>query len=118
MTTSTASSTPPGEDAPAAGMTPALNQDEAISTEHLLDAVLSFDNLAQAWQRVKSNKGAPGTGCPQAAKQRNGRPAPVPCPSAAAHEGFYAWRRAFSSGKIALIVMAATRLSSLINTTS
>ena len=60
MTTSTASPTPPGEDASAAGTTPALNQDEAISTEHLLDAVLSYDNLARAWQRVKSNKGAPG----------------------------------------------------------
>ena len=70
MTTSTASSTPPGEDAPAAGMTPALNQDEAISTEYLLDAVLSYDNLARAWQRVKSNNGAPGPWCPQAAKQR------------------------------------------------
>ena len=60
MTTSTASPTPPGEDASAAGTTPALNQDEAISTEHLLDAVLSYDNLARAWQRVKSNNGAPG----------------------------------------------------------
>ena len=60
MTTSTASLNPPGEDASAAVTTPALNQDEAISTEHLLDAVLSFDNLARAWQRVKSNKGAPG----------------------------------------------------------
>jgi len=60
VTTSTASPTPPGEDASAAGMTPALNQDEAISTEYLLDAVLSYDNLARAWQRVESNKGAPG----------------------------------------------------------
>ena len=60
MTTSTASPTPPGEDASAAGTTPALNQDEAISTEYLLDAVLSYDNLARAWQRVESNKGAPG----------------------------------------------------------
>ena len=60
MTTSTASPTPPGEVASAVGTTPALNQDEAISTEHLLDAVLSYDNLARAWQRVRSNKGAPG----------------------------------------------------------
>ena len=52
MTTSTASPTPPGEDASAAGTTPAWNHDEAISTEHLLDAVLSYDNLARAWQRV------------------------------------------------------------------
>ena len=70
MTTSTASPTPSGQDASAAGMRPALNQDEAIFTEHLLDAVLSYDNLARAWQRVMSNKGAPGPWCPQAAKQR------------------------------------------------
>ena len=29
-------------------------------TEELLDAVLASDNLARAWKRVKSNKGAPG----------------------------------------------------------
>ena len=37
----------------------ALNQDEA-TTQDLLQAVLSRDNLARAWKRVKSNKGAPG----------------------------------------------------------
>jgi RNA-directed DNA polymerase len=36
-----------------------LNQDEAI-TQDLLQAVLSSDNLARAWKRVKANKGAPG----------------------------------------------------------
>ena len=43
----------------AAGTHRALNQDEAI-TEDLFDAVLASDNLARAWKRVKSNKGAPG----------------------------------------------------------
>jgi len=57
--TSTASPTPPGEDAPAADTHRALNQDEAIAQE-LLQAVLASDNLARAWKRVKSNKGAPG----------------------------------------------------------
>ncbi len=37
----------------------ALKQDEATS-ENLLDAVMASDNLARAWKRVKSNKGAPG----------------------------------------------------------
>jgi RNA-directed DNA polymerase len=59
MTTSNASPTPPGEDAPAGGTHRALRQDEAIPQE-LLQAVLASDNLARAWQRVKSNKGAPG----------------------------------------------------------
>ena len=58
MQTSTASPTPTGEDAPAAGTHRALKQDEA--TTELLQAVLASDNLAQAWKRVKSNKGAPG----------------------------------------------------------
>lgn len=59
MPTSNASPTPPGEDAPAAGTHRALNQDEA-TTQNLLQAVLASDNLARAWRRVKSNKGAPG----------------------------------------------------------
>ena len=60
MPTSTAPPTPPGEDAPAAGTHRALTQDEATSTQDLLQAVLARDNLARAWKRVKSNKGAPG----------------------------------------------------------
>ena len=59
MPTSCASPTPTGEDAPAVGTHRALNQDEAI-TQDLLQAVLSSDNLARAWKRVKANKGAPG----------------------------------------------------------
>ena len=31
-----------------------------MTTEDLLSAVLASDNLARAWKRVKSNKGAPG----------------------------------------------------------
>jgi RNA-directed DNA polymerase len=38
----------------------ALKQDEATTNEDLLEAVLASDNLARAWKRVKSNKGAPG----------------------------------------------------------
>ena len=40
----------------------ALRQDEvkAKVTTELLEAVLTSDNLAQAWKRVKANKGAPG----------------------------------------------------------
>ena len=60
MTTSNASPTPPGEDAPAAGAHRALKHDEATTTQDLLQAVLSSDNLTRAWKRVKSNKGAPG----------------------------------------------------------
>ena len=60
MTTSNASPTPNGVDAPAGGAHRALNQDEATSTQELLQAVLASDNLARAWKRVKSNKGAPG----------------------------------------------------------
>ena len=59
MTTSNASTTPPGGDAPAAGTHRALRQDE-VTTDKLLDAVLARDNLARAWKRVKANKGAPG----------------------------------------------------------
>lgn len=36
-----------------------MKHDEATTTE-LLAAVLASDNLARAWQRVQSNKGAPG----------------------------------------------------------
>ena len=59
MTTESALPTPPGEDARAGGAHRALNPDEATNQE-LLQAVLARDNLARAWQRVKSNKGAPG----------------------------------------------------------
>ena len=59
MTTSNASPTPSGEDAPAADTHRALNQDEA-EKQDLLEAVSASDNLARAWKRVKSNKGAPG----------------------------------------------------------
>ncbi len=40
----------------------ALNQDDNDdhNSQDLLDAVLARDNLARAWRRVKSNKGAPG----------------------------------------------------------
>ena len=59
MTTSNAPPTPSGEGAPAAGTHRALKQDEG-TTQDLLQAVLSRDNLVRAWKRVKSNKGAPG----------------------------------------------------------
>jgi RNA-directed DNA polymerase len=59
MTTSNASPTPSGEDAPAAGSHRALKHDEA-KKENLLEQVLASDNLARAWKRVKSNNGAPG----------------------------------------------------------
>jgi RNA-directed DNA polymerase len=39
----------------------ALKQDEVtVRTTELLEDVLASDNLAQAWKRVKANKGAPG----------------------------------------------------------
>ena len=44
----------------AVGTHRALNQDEATTTQDPLQAVLASDNLARAWKRVKSNKGAPG----------------------------------------------------------
>ncbi len=59
MTISNALPNPPGEDAPAAGTHRALKPDEATNQD-LLQAVLGRDNLARAWKRVKSNKGAPG----------------------------------------------------------
>ena len=59
MATSNAPPTPPGEGAPAASTHRALRQDEG-TTQDLLQAVLSRDNLVRAWKRVKANKGAPG----------------------------------------------------------
>lgn len=38
----------------------ALKQDEVKVITELLEEVLTSDNLAQAWKRVKANKGAPG----------------------------------------------------------
>ena len=38
----------------------ALKQDEVKVNKELLEDVLTSDNLAQAWKRVKANKGAPG----------------------------------------------------------
>jgi RNA-directed DNA polymerase len=49
---------PTGDGASAGGADRALKQDEA--KQELLEAVLASDNLARAWKRVKSNKGAPG----------------------------------------------------------
>lgn len=60
MTTSNATMTPTGEDAPAAAMHRALKQDEMTNTQDLFEAVLTRDNLTRAWKRVKSNHGAPG----------------------------------------------------------
>jgi RNA-directed DNA polymerase len=52
--------TPSGEDAPATNTHRALKQDEVKVITELLEDVLASDNLARAWKRVKSNKGAPG----------------------------------------------------------
>jgi RNA-directed DNA polymerase len=60
MTTSNALPTPTGGDAPAVGAPRASRQDEVMDKRELLQAVLASDNLARAWKRVKSNKGAPG----------------------------------------------------------
>ena len=38
----------------------ALRQDEVTVINELLEDVLTSDNLARAWKRVKANKGAPG----------------------------------------------------------
>jgi hypothetical protein len=46
--TSNASTTPTGEEAPAAGTHRALKQDEATTTQELLQAVLARDNLGSA----------------------------------------------------------------------
>jgi len=46
--------TPSGGDAPAAGAHRALKRDEA--KQELLEAVLASENLARAWQRVKSTR--------------------------------------------------------------
>ena len=59
MTTAEALPNPPGEDASAGGAHRALKPDEATNQD-LLQAVLARDNLARAWKRVESNKGAPG----------------------------------------------------------
>ncbi|MDP3924807.1 MAG: group II intron reverse transcriptase/maturase, partial [Hydrogenophaga sp.] len=37
-----------------------MKQDEVTVINELLEDVLASDNLAQAWKRVKANKGAPG----------------------------------------------------------
>lgn len=52
----------PGQGGPAPGAHRALSQDDDQSNndQDLLSTVLARDNLARAWHRVKSNKGAPG----------------------------------------------------------
>lgn len=51
---------PSGPGETAAGAHRALNHDDQDQRQNLLSAVLDRDNLARAWLRVKSNKGAPG----------------------------------------------------------
>ena len=60
MTTSNASPTPPGEDAPAGGTHRALNQDEATSTQELLQAVLASDNLGASVEASQVQQGSAG----------------------------------------------------------
>ena len=55
MTTSNATMTPTGEDAPAAAMHRALKQDEMTNTQDLFEAVLTRDNLTRAWKQALSN---------------------------------------------------------------
>ena len=50
----------PGQMQAAANTHRALKQDEDKVNKELLEDVLTSDNLAQAWKRMKANKGAPG----------------------------------------------------------
>lgn len=51
---------PSGPGETAAGVHRALTHDDQDQRQDLLSAVLDRDNLARAWHRVKSNKGAQG----------------------------------------------------------
>lgn len=51
---------PNGPGVTAVGAHRALTHDDQDQRQDLLNAVLDRDNLARAWHRVKSNKGAPG----------------------------------------------------------